>query len=77
MVLLIYEAMRLRSMSLIHQDDLVLVGGVGQGGVGQGEAGQMMPLASSVTCIATSVCEVGVTISSALTDHVLSRSRYV
>ena len=26
MVLLIYEVIRLRSMSLIHQDDLVLVG---------------------------------------------------
>ena len=39
LVLLVYEVIRLRSMSLIHQDDLVLVGrgraGVGQG-VGQG-----------------------------------------
>ena len=32
MVLLVYEVIRLRSMSLIHQDDLVLVG---RGGVGQ------------------------------------------
>ena len=31
-VLLVYEVIRLRSMSLIHQDDLVLVG---RGGVGQ------------------------------------------
>ena len=42
MVLLIYEVIRLRSMSLIHQDDLVLVGVAGQGGVGQ-----MMQLANS------------------------------
>ena len=32
MVLLVYEVIRLRSMSLIHQDDLVLVG---RGGAGQ------------------------------------------
>ena len=32
MVLLVYEAIRLRSMSLIHQDDLVLWGGGGGGG---------------------------------------------
>ena len=32
MVLLVYEVIRLRSMSLIHQDDLVRVG---RGGVGQ------------------------------------------
>ena len=31
MVLLVYEVIRLRSMSLIHQDDLVLVGGEGRG----------------------------------------------
>ena len=41
LVLLVYEVIRLRSMSLIHQDDLVLVGrgrgrGRGRGGAEQG-----------------------------------------
>ena len=34
MVLLVYEVIRLRSMSLIHQDDLVLVGWGRVGGAG-------------------------------------------